>query len=59
MVKLELVGNDFKYEIENIIQLFFPEQKTSPLEGDFAKISVFKYNLNLSVTVRLDGQEAT
>lgn len=56
MVKLELVGNDFKYEIENIIQLFFPEQKTSPLKGDFAKISVFKYNLNLSVTVRLDGE---
>ncbi len=56
MIKLELVGNDYKFEIENIIQLFFPEQKTSPLDGDFAKISVFKYNLNLSVTVRIDGE---
>lgn len=56
MIKLELVGNDYKYEIENIIQLFFPEQKTNALNGDFAKISVFKYNLNLSVTVRIDGE---
>ena len=53
MIKLELIGNDYKYEIENIIQLFFPEQKVSFLSGDFAKISVFKYQLSLSVSVRI------
>ena len=53
MIKLELVGNDFKFEIENIIQLFFPDEKTSPTSGDFAKITVFKFNLTLSVTVRI------
>lgn len=53
MIKLELVGNDYKFEIENIIQLFFPEQKTSPVSGDFAKITVFKFNLTLSVDVRI------
>lgn len=53
MIKLELVGNDYKFEIENIIQLFFPDEKTSPTSGDFAKITVFKFNLTLSVTVRI------
>lgn len=53
MIKLTLVGNDYKFEIENIIQLFFPEEKTSPTSGEFAKITVFKYNLTLSVTVRI------
>lgn len=53
MIKLELIGNDYKYEIENIIQLFFPEQKVSFLSGDFAKVSVFKYQLSLSVSVRI------
>lgn len=53
MIKLELIGNDYKYEIENIIQLFFPEQKVSFVSGDFAKISVFKYQLSLSVSVRI------
>lgn len=53
MIKLTLVGNDYKFEIENIIQLFFPEQKTSSASGDFAKITVFKYNLSLSVSVRI------
>ena len=56
MIKLELVGNDYKFEIENIIQLFFPEEKTSPTSGDFAKITVFKYNLTLSVSVRIFDQ---
>ncbi|MGN0173440.1 MAG: coproporphyrinogen dehydrogenase HemZ [Acutalibacteraceae bacterium] len=56
MIKLELVGNDYKFEIENIIQLFFPEEKVSPIEGDFAKITVFKYNLSLSVSVRIFGR---
>ena len=53
MIKLELIGNDYKFEIENIIQLFFPNEKTSFISGDFASISVFKYNLTLSVTVRI------
>ncbi len=56
MIKLELIGNDYKYEIENIIQLFFPEQKVSFVSGDFAKISVFKYQLSLSVSVRIFGK---
>lgn len=53
MIKLELIGNDYKFEIENIIQLFFPQEKVSFVEGDFAKITVFKYNLSLSVSVRI------
>lgn len=53
MIKLELIGNDYKYEIENIIQLFFPEQKVSAVNGDFAKVTAFKYQLSLSVSVRI------
>ena len=39
MIKLELIGNEFKYELENIIQLFYPEQKVSADEGEFLKIT--------------------
>ncbi|MBQ5590251.1 MAG: coproporphyrinogen dehydrogenase HemZ [Clostridia bacterium] len=56
MIKLELVVNDYKFEIENIIQLFFPDKKVSLVDGDFAKISVFKHKLSLSVSVKIfDG----
>lgn len=56
MIKLELVGNEYKFEIENIIQLFFPQQKVSLTSGDFAKITVFKFKLSLSVSVRIFGK---
>ena len=39
MIKLELIGNEFKYELENVIQLFYPEQKISADEGEFLKIT--------------------
>ena len=52
MIQLELNQSEYRFEIENIIQLFFPEQKVSSLKGDFAKISVFKYKPSLSVSVK-------
>lgn len=56
MIQLELNQSEYRFEIENIIQLFFPEQKVSSLKGDFAKISVFKYKTSLSVSVKKDGR---
>ena len=52
MIKLTLIGNDYKYEIENIIQLFFPAESvseqaenctahiTAQKDGDLAKVTV-------------------
>ena len=52
MIHLRLVGNDYKYEIENIIQLFFPDKKISSTQGDFLKITVEKGENLLSVSVK-------
>lgn len=54
MIRLNLVGNDCKYELENIIQLFFPDQQVSADRGDFMYITAKRLENNLSVRVKCD-----
>ena len=57
MIGLNLIGNEYKYEIENIIMMFFPSEKVSQTEkGDFCNITA-KVADTLEVIVNKDGQE--
>ncbi len=59
MIHLRLVGNDYKYEIENVIQLFYPDKKISATQGDFLKITVEKAENSLFVSVKQDDKVFT
>ena len=54
MIRLNLVGNDYKYELENIIRLFYPEQQVSPDKGDFMYITAKIRENELSVLVKCE-----
>lgn len=54
MIRLNLVGNDYKYELENIIQLFYPNERVSLEKGDFAYITAKVSDDNLSVLVKCE-----
>ncbi|MEE1018644.1 MAG: coproporphyrinogen dehydrogenase HemZ [Acutalibacteraceae bacterium] len=54
MIRLNLVGNDYKYELENIIRLFYPEQQVSPDTGDFMYITAKIRENELSVLVKCE-----
>ncbi len=52
MIRLCLIGNSYKYELENIIKLFFPgERVTTEKAFDTAQITAQKDGLALSVTL--------
>lgn len=57
MITLKLYGNNYNFEIENIISLFFPAQKVCQSGGDFAEIIITKDNLNLTVNVKYADKE--
>lgn len=54
MIRLNLVGNDYKYELENIIRLFYPSQQVSEQNGDFMYITAKIKDGNLSVLVKCE-----
>ena len=54
MIRLNMVGNDYKYELENIIRLFYPEQQVSPEKGDFMYITAKIRENELSVLVKCE-----
>ena len=55
MIGLNLIGNSFKYEIENIIMMFFPGEKISQTEkGDLMNITVKDDGVALTVEVCAD-----
>lgn len=54
MIRLNLVGNDYKYELENIIRLFYPEQQVSTDSGDFMYITAKIRESALSVLVKCE-----
>lgn len=54
MIRLNLVGNDYKYELENIIRLFYPNQQVSEQSGDFMYITAKIKDDNLSVLVKCE-----
>ena len=54
MIRLNLVGNDYKYELENIIQLFFPDEHISLEKGDKMYITAKVNGNDLSVLVKCD-----
>ena len=59
MIKLSLIGNDYKYEIENVIQLFFPDRKISNEEGEFMQIVAKQTDEELFVEVKQDDKVYT
>ncbi len=59
MIHLRLIGNDYKYEIENVIQLFYPDKKISNTSGEFLEITVEKREDTLLVSVKQDDKTIT
>ena len=54
MIRLNLVGNDYKYELENIIHLFYPNEQVSLEKGDSLYITAKVLDNNLSVLVKCE-----
>lgn len=58
MIRLSLIGNDYHYELENIIRLFYPAQKVSADSGDFMQITAQVEQTQLAVCVIYGAQTA-
>ena len=54
MIRLNLVGNDYKYELENIIHLFYPNEQVSLEKGDSLYITAKVLDNSLSVLVKCE-----
>lgn len=58
MIGLSLIGNSFRYELENVIMIFFPGEKVRENErGDVLNVTARSEENRLSVTVEKDGAE--
>lgn len=57
MIGLSLIGNNFKYETENIIMIFFPDQKIRENErGDFMNIAADSSGADLCVSIEYNNK---